>query len=109
VIRRGSLVLVALSGDYGKPRPALVVQTDLGDNLPSLVVLPLTTTIREDLLYLRTTIEPTPGNGLRERSQVMIDKPAAATRAKLGEPIGVLDAGEMAEVTRSLAILLGIV
>ena len=28
-MKRGDLVTIALQGDYGKPRPALVVQSDL--------------------------------------------------------------------------------
>ena len=29
LIKRGDIVTCALSGDYGKPRPAVVVQSDL--------------------------------------------------------------------------------
>lgn len=42
VIQRGDLVVVALSGDYGKPRPALVVQSDDFQALPSVTVLRIT-------------------------------------------------------------------
>ncbi|MHB8211101.1 MAG: type II toxin-antitoxin system PemK/MazF family toxin [Acidithiobacillus sp.] len=28
-MNRGAVVVVALQGDYGKPRPALVVQSDM--------------------------------------------------------------------------------
>jgi mRNA interferase MazF len=40
-VTRGELVAVALSGDYGKPRPALIVQAEHFAALPSVTVLPL--------------------------------------------------------------------
>lgn len=36
---RGDLVTVALSGDYGKPRPALVIQADAFAGHPSVTLL----------------------------------------------------------------------
>ena len=41
-VRRGDLVTVALQGDYGKPRPALVIQADQFADLGSVVILPIT-------------------------------------------------------------------
>jgi hypothetical protein len=35
-MRRGDLVVVSLPGDYGKPRPALVVQCDWFAEHPSV-------------------------------------------------------------------------
>src|SRR5271167_2814258 len=74
LIRRGQFVVVATSGDYGKPRPALVVQSDLFAELPSAVICPLTTTLRGDAGLFRLEVEPSPLNGLREVSQIAIDK-----------------------------------
>ena len=39
--KRGDLVTVSLPGDYGKPRPALVIQNDLLNELDSLVLCPV--------------------------------------------------------------------
>ena len=39
---RGDVVVVALPGDYGKPRPALIVQSDRFVDHPSVTVLPIT-------------------------------------------------------------------
>lgn len=72
-MRRGDLVMVALQGDYGKPRPALVIQSDLFDGHPSVTILPITSELVEAPLF-RLSVDPTPGNGLRKRSQVMVDK-----------------------------------
>ena len=104
---RGDLVTVATSGDYGKPRPALVVQADAYAVHPSLTVLPLTSELH-DMPPLRITVEPGAGTGLRLRSQVMVDKAATIPRAKAGARIGRLDEHTMASVGRALAAFLGV-
>ena len=78
-MRRGDLAPVALQGDYGTPRPALVIQSDLFPGTASGTVLPVTSELVEAPL-LRLTVDPSAGNGLREVSQVMVDK-AATVRA----------------------------
>ena len=106
-MQRGDLVTVALRGDAGKPRPALVIQSDVFADLPTVVVLPLTSTLL-DLPLVRVTIEPLPATGLQQRSQVMISRPQFVPRVKLGRVIGSVDAATILEVTRRLAVLLGI-
>jgi mRNA interferase MazF len=106
-IQRGDLITVALRGDAGKPRPALVIQADHFVDLSTVVVLPLTSTLL-DLPLVRVTIEPLPATGLQQRSQVMISRPQFAPRARLGPVIGSIDTGTLLEVTRRLAVLLGI-
>ena len=106
-IQRGDLITVALRGDAGKPRPALVIQADHFVDLSTVVVLPLTSTLL-DLPLVRVTIEPLPATGLQQRSQVMISRPQFAPRARLGPVIGSVEAGTLLEVTRRLAVLLGI-
>jgi len=105
-MRRGDLVLVSLPGDYGKPRPALVIQSDLFAEIPSLTLLPMTSEILEAPL-LRITIEPTGRNGLQKRSQVMIDKTHTIRRDKVGQPIGRLGPADLLAVERALALFLG--
>jgi mRNA interferase MazF len=106
-MQRGDLITVALQGDAGKPRPALVIQADHFTNLPTLVVLPLTSTIL-DLPLVRVTVEPSEGTGLPQHSQVIVSRPQFLPRGKAGLVIGRLDAATLLEVTRRLAVLLGI-
>jgi mRNA interferase MazF len=106
-MQRGDLITVALRGDAGKPRPALVIQANLFADLSTVVVLPLTSTLL-DLPLVRVTIEPLPATGLQQRSQVMISRPQFVPSAKLGQVIGAVDATTLLEVTRRLAVLLGI-
>jgi len=66
-IGRGDLVVVAAPGDYGKPRPAVIVQSDaMPQSHASIVICPLTSELSE--ADFRITIEPEPANGLRIRS-----------------------------------------
>ncbi|MEY3791694.1 MAG: hypothetical protein RLZ09_2531 [Pseudomonadota bacterium] len=60
---RGQLVTIALQGDFGKPRPALVVQSDFFENHPSVTVLPVTSDLRDTPLF-RVLVEPSQENGL---------------------------------------------
>lgn len=104
-MKRGDLVTVAVSGDYGKPRPALVIQSDVFNELASVTVLRL---IRElhDWPTFRVTVEPTPANGLRVTSQIMIDKAAVVPRGKIGRTIGHLDVTTLRAVNRTLVAFL---
>lgn len=106
-VRRGDLVTVALQGDYGKPRPALVIQADQFADLGSVVILPITSTL-VDAPLLRPTVEPTPENGLRKQSQIMLDKPMTVKADKIGATFGHLNDASMVSVNRSLALVLGL-
>lgn len=105
---RGQFVLIAVQGDYGKPRPALVVQSDFFAELPSIVVCPLTTTLRSDADQFRISVQPSPSNGLRQASQITIDKIVAVPVAKIGTVIGRADDALLLRVNRALALFLGI-
>jgi mRNA interferase MazF len=100
-MRRGDLVTVAVSGDFGKPRPALVVQADAFDLHPSVTVLPLTSELHDAPLF-RVTVAANAHTGLRKQSQVMVDKATTVPRAKLGSRIGVVDSATMRAVSLAL-------
>jgi mRNA interferase MazF len=106
-MRRGDLVTVAVSGDFGKPRPALVVQSDQFARTSSVTVLLLSGT-HIDAPLLRLSVQPEPGNGHRQPSQIQVDKVVTVKREKVGAPIGRLDDETMLAVTRSLALFLGL-
>ena len=107
-LSRGDVVVVALQGDLGKPRPALVVQGDLfNDTHPSVSILPLTSELRNTPLF-RITLEPTVQNGLAKRSQVMVDKSFTVAREKIGSRVGKLETEVLVRVNRSLMVWLGL-
>ncbi len=106
-MKRGELVTAVSSGDYGKPRPALIVQADIHVDHPSVTVLPLTTTLHDAPLF-RITVEPGDETDLRRRSQVMIDKATTLPRIKIGRRIGRLDEATMVRITAAMAAFLEI-
>ena len=105
-MRRGDLVTVALQGDLGKPRPALVIQADLFEAHPSVTLLPVTSALRAAPLF-RIAVSPGDLNGLSRPSQVMVDKPQSVARDKIGTVFGHLDDETMLAVNRALAVSLG--
>lgn len=106
-MKRGDFVVVALQGNYGKPRPALVVQSDLFDEHPSLTIAPVTSSIVDAPLF-RVTVEPTVTNGLRSVSQIMVDKLTTIRRDRVAQTLGSLPDDAMLRVNRALVLWLGI-
>ena len=106
-MRRGDLVTIAMPGDFGKPRPALIVQADQFEDTGTVTVLLVSGTL-VDAPLIRPTVGPSSENGLRMPSQVMIDKAMSVKRDKIGPSFGRLDEEIMLSVTRSLAVFLGI-
>lgn len=104
---RGSLVTIVVQGDFGKPRPALVIQADHFSKHSSVTVLPITSTLISAPL-LRINIQPSAENGLSKPSQVMVDKVMTIKREKIGKIFGHIDANLLIEVERCLAVFLGI-
>ncbi|KKB12009.1 growth inhibitor PemK [Devosia geojensis] len=108
-MRRGDLVTVVVQGDFGKPRPALVIQSDaFGEDITFNVTVLLITSTLIEAPVLRITVEPTPGNGLREISQIMIDKVMTVRRDKIGPVIGRMDGPTMFAVNGALSVFLAI-
>ena len=105
--QRGDLVTVSLQGDWGKPRPALVMQTDLMALHASVVVCPITSDI-VDATAFRVTLEPGAGNGLKQLSQVMVDKISTLPRDKIGPPIGRITPERMSAVERAVMLVMGL-
>jgi mRNA interferase MazF len=100
---RGDLVIVAAPGDYGKPRPAVIVQSNaLPEGHASIVICQMTSELVE--ADFRVTIEPGPETGLQVRSQVMADKPVTVRR----ERIGRLAAADIARLNVALALVMGL-
>ena len=107
-MKRGEVITVVAPGDYGKPRPAVVIQSDLfNDTHASITIAPVTGTIVDAPLF-RLTIEPTASSGLRKVSQIMIDKLTTVRRDRVGSRIGRLDDETIMRVNRALALWLGI-
>jgi mRNA interferase MazF len=107
-VKRGDVVVVALSGDYGKPRSALIVQSDLfNETHASVTMVPVTSTIVDAPLF-RITLEPAAETGLRSVSQIMIDKVTTVKRDKVSKRIGRVGDETMLRVNRAIALWFGL-
>jgi mRNA interferase MazF len=106
-MNRGDFVTIAIQGDFGKPRPAVVIQSDQFNEHSTVTVLLVSSTL-VDTPLLRVTVQPTEINGLSKPSQVMIDKAMTVKRDKIGETFGYVSDASMLEISRCLAVFLGI-
>ncbi|MEI6790323.1 MAG: type II toxin-antitoxin system PemK/MazF family toxin [Myxococcaceae bacterium] len=107
-IHRGDVVICVSQGDYGKPRPAIVLQSDLfNETHASITVCPITSDINDASLF-RVTIEQAPNNGLQNRSQIMIDKIVTIPREKIRQVIGKVSAKELTLIQQALNCWLGL-
>lgn len=107
-MKRGDVVIVAAAGDYGKPRPAVIVQTDAFPEAHASVIICQMTSEIVEAPDFRVTIDPSKGNGLRARSQIMADKPVTVRRGRIGQSIGRLDAGDVGRLNIALAFVMGL-
>jgi mRNA interferase MazF len=107
-MRRGDVVLVVLPASLGKPRPAVIIQSNrFVDAHATLLVCPLTTDLL-DLPLFRLRVVPTPANGLRRASEIMVDKIHAVNRTKIRGPVGQLDEATIASLNNSIALFTGL-
>jgi mRNA interferase MazF len=106
--RRGDVVIVAAPGDYGKPRPAVIVQSDAFPGTHASVVVCQMTSDLVDASNFRITVDPSPETGLLVRSQVMADKPVTIRRERIGRLIGRLAPADIARLNAALAFVMGL-
>ena len=99
---RGDLVTAVIPGDFGKPRPVVIVQADaFAEFHASVTVCPLTTHLT-GLRLFRIMVAPDKRNGLAEASEVMVDKLSSLRRERIGAPIGRLSALDLRAVDDAL-------
>jgi mRNA interferase MazF len=107
-MKRGDIVLAVASGDYGKPRPTVVVQSDLFNETHASLVVCLMTSDLHDAPLFRIRVDPSEKNGLQLPSQIMVDKIAALRRDRIRARIGALDDETILRLNRSLMLFLGL-
>jgi mRNA interferase MazF len=107
-LKRGEIWTIAGGSDYaGKPRPAIILQSDKFDATLSVTVCPLTTTAVTNV-YARFSVAPSKSNGLDIRSDAMVDKISTIPKAKVGRRIGQLDPSELLKLNQRVALFLGL-
>jgi|SRR6185312_2309958 len=107
-MKRGDVIVVAAAGDYGKPRRAVVVQTNAFPETHPSVVICRKTSDTNDAPDFRVTIEPNEKNGLRVRLQIMADKPVTVRRERIGQLLGRLTDADIGRLNVALAFVIGL-
>jgi mRNA interferase MazF len=106
-VKRGDIITVAAPGDYGKPRPAVVIQSDWLKATDSVLVALLTSALADAPLY-RLQLEPAETNGLKVTSQIMVDKIVAMPRGKCGRTLGRIDETGLIALSHMLSVVIGL-
>jgi mRNA interferase MazF len=107
-LKRGEIWTVAGGADYAsKPRPAVIVQSDMFDDTPSITIC-LLTGMPADTTYARFAITPSELNGLEHQSYVMVDKISTIPKSKAGRRIGQLDNEDITKLNRAIILFFGL-
>jgi mRNA interferase MazF len=107
-MRRGDVVTVAAWGDYGKPRPGVIVQTDAFPATHASVVICRITSALSDTPDFRVSLDPSDANGLRVQYEVMVDNPVTLRRARVGRIIGRLPMDDVRRLDAAIAFVMGL-
>nr|WP_294502128.1 type II toxin-antitoxin system PemK/MazF family toxin [uncultured Rhodopila sp.] len=108
-MKRGDVVAVAdRGGDFtGKPRPGVIVQSDLFAAMESVTICPLTS-VPLDVPATRLRIEPSAELTLRTASWIAVDKITSVRRDRIGPPIGRLSPEDLQRLNGAIAVFLGL-
>jgi mRNA interferase MazF len=112
-MRRGEIWVGNLNpnrgAEVGKIRPVLIIQADflIAQGEPTIIVLPLTTQVRQAKEPLHITIRAR--DRLLQTCQVVPEQPRTLDRKRLVEgPLTTLRSEELLAVERTLAAVLGL-
>lgn len=104
--KKGDVVICAQSGDYDKPRPAIIVQSDLfNPTHSSITICPITSHLIDTPLF-RIELYPSTDNGLKHHSQIMVDKISSLSKEKIQQKIGLLSSAEIKKVQDAIKLWL---
>ena len=106
--RRGDVVTCAAPGEFGKPRPAVVVQSDLFNESHASVTLCPITSHEVDAPLFRVPLKPTAANGLKHQSYVMADKLTTVRAEQIGSVMGRLSEADFQLVEDAVMLWLGL-
>lgn len=110
-MRRGDIVIIAQKGVWeGKPRPAVIIQSEsmLADHPSILVCLVTASEETASGAYYRIPVAPSPINGLKAPSLIQVDKISTIVRKNVRQVIGGLDPSTMGRLNAALALFQGL-
>ena len=113
---RGDIMIVDLPAPSGRTgreqighRPAIVVQTDVTDaNLPTTMIVPLTSKLSAMCFPHTIRVDPSPQNGLSRSSVLLVFQLRAIDKRRLGNSIGHLEQHYLQQLETEMQHLLGL-
>ena len=108
MLKRGHLISIAMQSDFGKPRPALIIQSDMFNESHATITVALITADLIDAPLFRVNIEPNKENRLNHKSQIQVDKMMTIKKDKVGSVIGKADDATMIKINRAMALWVGL-
>lgn len=106
-LKRGDVITAVFAGDYGKPRPNVVIQSDDLAGIESILLCPFTSDLNT-FGPARISIPATPANGLKSDSLIMVDKVTALSLARCRDRIGALEQHQLEQLNGVLAMVVGL-
>ncbi|MBV8801565.1 MAG: type II toxin-antitoxin system PemK/MazF family toxin [Gammaproteobacteria bacterium] len=107
-LKKSDIVVCVINGDYGKPRPAVIIQSDLfNPTHSSFTICPITSHCIEAPLF-RLSIQPNIENGLNQPSQIMVDKIMTLQKEKIRQKIGSISNEMQTQLLKAIQRWLGI-
>lgn len=100
----GHRLHVTLKG--GKPRPAVVLQSD-AFAATALVTICGLTSDPTDAPLVRVEVAPSGSNGLHDPSRLLVDKISTVPRTRAGYRVGTLDSVDMVRLERAILVFFG--
>jgi len=107
-MERGDIIICTLTGDFGKPRPAVVIQSNLfNPTHASITVCPITSHLIDAPLF-RLSLIPNSLTGLTLESQIMVDKIISIKSEKITQKIGKLSSDEILKLDDAIKLWLSL-
>ncbi|WJH40609.1 type II toxin-antitoxin system PemK/MazF family toxin [Aliirhizobium terrae] len=107
-LSRGDVVIAVFPGELGKPRPAVILQSDdLIEIFSTVLACPMTTHLI-DAPLLRPIIVPNAENGLQEVTQTMVEKISPLRKEVIRQQIGRLSDGDLRRIEAALLHIAGL-
>ena len=107
-LSRGDVVIAVFPGELGKPRPAVILQSDdLIEIFSTVLACPMTTHLI-DAPLLRPIVAPNAENGLRDLSQTMVEKISPLRKEVIKQQIGRLGSADLKRIETALLHVAGL-
>lgn len=106
---RGEIIISSIGGINGKPRPWVVVQTNLlNETLFTILAAPLSSEVKIEQEEFRPILKSNKDNGLKNLSQIMLDRTSVLENRVIEKKIGALSKKEIQVLNQAIAFVFGL-